>query len=111
MTGFQFERKISMGTVISAVVQIVILVAFISALNFRVGATETAISTVQSWEADTNKTVAAVETRLTTAEVKQQAAADQGAQTASTLKDMQATLSLLLQQTAAINATLKGRGP
>ena len=65
-----------MGTVLSAVIQIIVSVAFIAALNFRVGAAEGAIGNLQVWEKDTNETVSSVESRLTTVEVKQQAAAD-----------------------------------
>lgn len=114
MVAPQFERKITLGNVITLGVQVVLLVAFFAGLNFRVDAAQNGVTDLKNNDIAALKTNVAsiadsiepIDHRLTTVEDKQQAAADRGLVTQSTLKDIQATLSVVLQQTAAINARL-----
>lgn len=104
--GLQVERKISLGTVLSALVQLIALAWFIIGLNYRVDDTQHSIDTLQAWQGSAITSMSTMQTGLTTVEDKQQAAADRGAQTQAELVDIQKTLTLLLQQTAAIDARL-----
>jgi hypothetical protein len=93
---------------ISALVQLLALAWFIIGLNFRVDDTQRDINSLQAWQGSAVTNLSAMQTTLTTVQDKQQAAADRGAQTQSELVDIQKTLTLLLQQTAAIDARLDG---
>lgn len=109
VAGFTFDRRVTTGNLISIAVYVVAMIVAGVMLNARVASAEGAIGNLQLWESATNATVASSDTRLTTLEVKGQAAADRGAQTQATLKDIQQTMTVLLQQTAAINAKLESR--
>lgn len=106
--GLQVERKVSWGTMLSALLQLLVLAWFIIGLNFRVDDTQRDINSLQAWQGSTVTNLSTMQTGLTTVEDKQQAAADRGAQTQAELLDIQKTLTLLLQQTAAIDARLDG---
>jgi len=85
--------------------------AQLASANYAIASAQSDIKDIKGWEVDTNNTVGSVENRLTTVEVNQKNGQDRSVQTQATLKDMQSQISLILQQTAAINATLKNRLP
>lgn len=117
MTGFSIERKISWGTIISAAVQMVLLVAFIAGLNYRVDAAQRDITDIKAAQISITTSVASLETRSTALEINQKNGSDQGQQFQQDMKqalgDVRAAVNELrvqnvqmLQALAALNATL-----
>lgn len=114
MTGPAFERKITLGTIIAVVVNLVgIGVAFgvLKTEQSSQGATideikTTTIPEIRLTANATNAAVGSLQVQMGGVVANQVNGQQRSAQTQSTLADMQKEITQILQQTAAINATL-----
>lgn len=86
----------------------------VAGLSQQITAAKNDITNLQAWESSTNSTVSSTDIRLSAVEINQKNGADRGALFQSDTKAILAKLQdqnlAILQQLAAINATLKGKG-
>lgn len=103
--GLTFDKRITLGNIIAACVMLAGFAGMWWNFSSEFATARSNITDLQ----DQVTPLPAIESRLTVVEVNQKNGADRGVQTQATLRDIQAQISLLLQQTAAINATLKDK--